>query len=55
MWDEAESKLGGSVSVLVNNAGVNQFVGWNKCIDIMVTGTGLGTTLAMQKMGKSNV
>ena len=52
MWNHAESKLG-KVGILVNNAGVNPTHGWRKCTDIMLTGVGIGTFLAIRRMGTS--
>ena len=52
MWNHAESELG-KVGILVNNAGVNPTHGWRKCTDIMLTGVGIGTFLAIRRMGTS--
>ena len=52
LWNHAESELG-KVGILVNNAGVNPTHGWRKCTDIMLTGVGIGTFLAIRRMGTS--
>merc|ERR1712156_480564 len=43
LWNHTETAFGGKVSLLVNNAGIN----------IMLTGVGYGTFLALEKMGVS--
>jgi len=53
LWAHTESAFGGKVTLLVNNAGVNPKHGWTACINIMLTGVGYGTFLAIEKMGKS--
>ena len=55
MWNHAESALGGKVSLLVNNAGVNPKHGWRTSVNVMLTGVGYGTFLAIEKMGTSHV
>ena len=55
LWAHTESAFGGKVTLLVNNAGVNPKHGWTACINIMLTGVGYGTFLAIEKMGKSKV
>ena len=55
LWTHAESIFGQKVSLLVNNAGVNPIHGWKLCINIMLTGVGYGSFLAIEKMGKSKV
>jgi len=53
LWSHTETAFGGKVSLLVNNAGVNPQHGWKACINIMLTGVGYGTFLAIEKMGTS--
>ena len=55
LWAHTETAFGGKVSLLVNNAGVNPTHGWKACINIMLTGVGYGTFLALEKMGTSKV
>jgi len=53
LWAHTETAFGGKVSLLVNNAGVNPQHGWKASINIMLTGVGYGTFLALEKMGTS--
>ena len=53
-WKEAEEKLG-SVTLLVNNAGVPPEAGWRTCMEVMGKGAFLGTEVAMEKMGREKV
>ena len=53
LWTHTESTFGGQVTLLVNNAGVNPTHGWKNCINIMLTGVGYGSFLAIEKMGRS--
>merc|ERR1712241_398332 len=53
LWTHTETAFGGKVSLLVNNAGINPKHGWKACINIMLTGVGYGTFLALEKMGAS--
>ena len=55
LWAHTETAFGGKVSLLVNNAGVNPTHGWKLCVNIMLTGVGYGTFLALEKMGTSKV
>ena len=55
LWTHTETTFGGKVSLLVNNAGVNPRHGWKASINIMLTGVGFGTFLALEKMGTSKV
>ena len=55
IWTHTENHFEGKVSVLINNAGVNPKHGWKATIDIMCYGVGLGTYLAIEKMGTSSV
>ena len=55
LWTHTETAFGGKVSLLVNNAGINPKHGWKACINIMLTGVGYGTFLALEKMGVSKV
>ena len=55
LWTHTETAFGGKVSLLVNNAGINPKHGWKACINIMLTGVGYGTFLALEKMGISKV
>ena len=55
LWSHTETTFGGKVSLLVNNAGVNPKHGWKASINIMLTGVGYGTFLALEKMGTSKV
>ena len=55
LWSHTETAFGGKVSLLVNNAGVSPQHGWKTCINIMLTGVGYGTFLAIEKMGTSKV
>ena len=55
LWAHTETAFGGKVTLLVNNAGVNPKHGWTACINIMLTGVGYGTFLAIEKMGRSKV
>ena len=55
LWAHTETAFGGKVSLLVNNAGVNPQHGWKASINIMLTGVGYGTFLALEKMGTSKV
>jgi len=53
LWTHTETTFGGKVSLLVNNAGINPKHGWKASINIMLTGVGYGTFLALEKMGTS--
>ncbi len=53
-WKEAEEKLG-SVTLLVNNAGVPPEAGWRTCMEVMGKGAFIGTEITMEKMGREKV
>jgi NAD(P)-dependent dehydrogenase (short-subunit alcohol dehydrogenase family) len=55
LWNHAEVELNGKVALLVNNAGINPSHGWKLCVDIMLNGVGIGTFMAVDKMGTSKV
>ena len=55
LWTHTETAFGGKVSLLVNNAGIAPKHGWITCINVMLTGVGYGTFLALEKMGTSKV
>ena len=55
IWTHTENHFEGKVSILINNAGVNPQHGWKATIDIMCFGVGLGTYMAIEKMGTSKV
>ena len=55
IWTHTENHFEGKVSILINNAGVNPKHGWKATIDIMCFGVGLGTYMAIEKMGTSKV
>ncbi len=58
LWSEAESFLGGAVTLLVNNAGVaanNGQDNWRRCLDINFMGVAIGTYMALDKMDNTKV
>ena len=55
MWNHTEQTFGGTVQVLVNNAGVNPSLGWKPCIDIMLYGVMIGSFMARERMGRLKV
>ena len=54
LFDEAERSFGvGCIDVLVNNAGINNRLGWRKCMDVNIIGVMIGMEIAMERMHKS--
>lgn len=54
LWNVSEQILGGQISILVNNAGVNPLFGWETNLDVMLVGATRGVFTAIQRMGRSH-
>ena len=54
-WSHTEKYFNGKVQILVNNAGINPHHGWKTCLDVMMYGVMMGSYIARDKMGKTQV
>ena len=54
LFDETEKFFNVKcVDVLVNNAGINNNLGWRKCFDVNIMGVMIGMEIALERMQKS--
>ena len=54
-WKCAEKTFGQKVQILVNNAGVKAACGWKFCLEVNLYGAMIGSFLAKDQMGKTEV
>ena len=54
LFDQAEKVFGVKcVDLLVNNAGINNNLGWRKCFEVNIIGVMIGMQVALERMSKS--
>jgi len=54
LYDGCEQYFGSKVDIFCNNAGINTYWGWKKCMDVNIMAVMAGTELAMERMSLEN-